>query len=142
MNNDEIYLSKMLRGEKMGINIYSKYIKKLPEGQYKREVESFKAEHLRHKIRLENIINRNEMEVSNEIGLQGKVSELMIAAKLVFINNPKDIIKEVKKGEEMAAKYSEEYLSEFSDIIKPDIEKMLNEDRQIIKKVENILKTL
>lgn len=142
MRNDEIYLSKMLSGENMGINIYNKYIKKLPEGQYKREIESFKAEHMRHKTRLENIINRNKMEVSSEIGIQGKFSELMVSTKLVFINSPKAIIEEVKKGEEMAAKYSEKYLSEFSDSIKPDIEKMLKEDRERIKKVEKILRTL
>lgn len=141
-NNDEIYLSKMLRGENMGINIYSKYIKKLPEGQYKREVESFKADHLRHKARLESIINRREMEVSSELGVQAKFSEFVVTAKLAFVSNPKDIIKEVKKGEEMAAKYSEKYLSEFSDSIKPDIEKMLKEDRARIMKIKDILKTL
>jgi hypothetical protein len=142
MNNDEIYLLKMLKGENMGINIYSKYIKKLPEGQYKREVENFRDEHLRHKTRLESIIKLREMEAASEIGIQGKISELMVVAKLAFINDTKDIIKEVKKGEEMAAKYSEKYLGEFSDSIKPDIEKMLKEDRKRITKVDNMLKTL
>lgn len=142
MNNDEIYLSKMLKGEKMGINIYNKYINKLPEGHYKREVESFKDEHVRHMKRIENIIERRDIEVSSEIGFQGKLSEIMTSVKLAFINNPKAIFEQVKKGETMAAKYSEEYLNEFSESIRPDIEKMLNEDRKRIKKVEKILSTL
>jgi hypothetical protein len=29
MNNDEVYLSKMLRGENMGISLYEKYLRKL-----------------------------------------------------------------------------------------------------------------
>jgi rubrerythrin len=141
MNNDEIYLSKMLRGENMGINIYEKYLKKLPEGDYKREVEKFRQEHIRHKTRLENIMVSKEIEVSSEIGIQGKMSEIMTSVKLMFKNEPKAVLKDIRKGELMAAKYSEMYLSEFSESIRPDIEKILNEDRERISKLNKLLKT-
>ncbi|ERI89401.1 hypothetical protein HMPREF1982_04672 [Clostridiales bacterium oral taxon 876 str. F0540] len=142
MNNDEIYLSKMLRGENMGINIYEKYIKKLPEGKYKKEVESFKDEHIRHKTRLVNIMQHRDIEASSEVGFQGKMSELMTSIKLIFKNDPKAVLKEVHKGELMAAKYTEKYLSEFSENIQPDIEKILKEDRERINKINKILNTL
>lgn len=142
MNNDEMFLTKMLRGENMGINLYEKYISKLPKGQYKREIEKFRQEHIRHKSRLENIMSSRDIEVSSEIGLQGKMTELMTAARLVFKNNPKSILKEIRKGEFMAAKYSKQYLSEFSESIKPDIEKIIKEDSERISKLDKILETL
>lgn len=142
MNNDQIYLIKMLRGENMGINLYEKYLKKLPEGQYKREVDNFRKEHIRHKTRLENIMASRDIEVGSEIGLQGKMAEWMTAVKLVFKNDPKAVLREIRKGEFMAAKFSEQYLSEFSDSIKPDIEKIIKEDRDRIDKLNKILKTL
>ncbi len=142
MNNDKIYLSKMLRGENMGIKLYEKYIKKLPEGQYRREVEGFRQEHIRHKTRLENIMAARDIEVSSEIGIQGKMTELMTTAKLAFKNNPEAVLKEIRKGEFMAAKYSEMYVSEFSESLKPDIEKIIKEDRDRISKLDKILKSL
>lgn len=142
MNNDEMYLTKMLRGENMGINIYEKYIKKLPEGKYRKEVESFQSEHIRHKTRLENIMKHRDIEIGSEIGFQGKMSEFMTSVKLMFKNNPKSVLKEVHKGELMAAKYTEKYLSEFSESIQPDIEKLLKEDRERINKINKILKTI
>jgi ferritin-like metal-binding protein YciE len=142
VNKDEIYLTKMLRGENMGINLYEKYLRKLPKGEYKREVEEFRQEHIRHKTRLENIMNTRNIEVSSEIGVQGKMTEFMTAAKLVFKNDPKAIIKEIRKGELMSAKYSEKYLSEFSKSIRPDIDKILKEDEQRISKLDKILETL
>ena len=142
MNNDQVYLTKMLRGENMGINLYEKYLKKLPEGQYKREVENFRQEHIRHKTRLENIMTSRDIELSSEIGLQGKMAEFMTAARLVFKNDPEAVIKEIRKGEFMAAKYSEQYLSEFSESLKADIEKIIKEDRDRISKLDKILNTL
>jgi rubrerythrin len=142
MNNDQTYLTKMLRGENMGINLYEKYLKKLPEGQYKREVENFRQEHIRHKTRLENIMTSRDIEVSSEIGIQGKMTEFMTAAKLIFKNDPKDVMKEIHKGEFMAAKYSEQYLSEFSESLRPDIEKIISEDRGRISKLDKIINTL
>lgn len=142
MNNDEVYLTKLLRGENMGINLYEKYLTKLPEGQYKREVESFRNEHVRHKTRLENIMASRDIEVSSEIGIQGKMAEMMTAAKLVFKNDPKSIMKEIHKGEVMAAKYSSEYLTEFSENIRPDIEKIIKEDTERISRLDKILKTI
>ncbi len=142
MNNDEVYLTKILRGENMGINLYEKYLKKLPEGQYKREVENFRQEHIRHKTRLENIMTSRDIEVGSEIGLQGKLTEIMTAAKLVFKNDPKAVMKEIRKGEFMAAKYTEQYLSEFSESLRPDIEKIIKEDRDRISRLEKILNTL
>jgi hypothetical protein len=142
MNNDQIYLTKMLRGENMGINLYEKYLKKLPEGQYKREVQNFRQEHIRHKTRLENIMTSRDIEVGYEIGLQGKMTEFMTAAKLVFKNDPKAVVKEIRKGEFMAAKYSDQYLSEFSESLRPDIEKIIKEDRDRISRLDKILNTL
>jgi len=142
MNNDEVYLTKMLRGENMGINIYNKYIDKLPEGKYKREVESFKQEHIRHKARLENIMKHRDIETASEIGFQGKMAELMTSVKLMFKNSPKAILKEVHKGEVMAATYSEKYLSEFSESIQPDIKKIINEDKDRVKKIIKMLNNL
>jgi hypothetical protein len=142
MNNDGVYLTKLLRGENMGINLYEKYLKKLPEGQYKREVQSFRDEHIRHKTRLENIMSTRNMEVSSEIGLQGKMAEVMTSVRLVFKNDPKAVLKEIKKGEEMAAKYSIQYLTEFSESIKPDIEKIIKEDNERISRLNKILKTI
>jgi hypothetical protein len=142
MNNDQIYLTKMLRGENMGINLYEKYLRKLPEGQYKREVESFRQEHIRHKTRLENMMHSRDIEISSEIGLKGKMTELMTAAKLVFKNDPKAVLKDIQKGEYMAAKYSEQYVSEFSESLQPDIKKIIKEDRDRIARLDNILKTL
>lgn len=141
MNNDEIYLSKMLRGENMGINLYEKYLKKLPGGKYKREVESFRREHIRHKTRLENIMRIHNMEVSQEIGIQGKMSEFYTAAKLMFKNSPQSIMKEIYKGETMGIEYSRKYLNEFSDSIKPDIEKIINEDKDRLVKIDAIIQT-
>ena len=126
----------------MGINLYEKYLKKLPEGQYKREVECFRQEHIRHKTRLENIMTSRDIELSSEIGLQGKMAEFMTAARLVFKNDPEAVIKEIRKGEFMAAKYSEQYLSEFSESLKADIEKIIKEDRDRISKLDKILNTL
>jgi hypothetical protein len=140
MNNDELYLTKMLRGESMGINIYDKYISKLPEGKYKREVESFKQEHIRHKTRLENIMKHRDIEIASEIGFQGKMTELMTSIKLMFKNTPESILKEVHKGEVMAATYSEKYLSEFSEAIQPDIKKIIKEDKERIEQINKILK--
>jgi hypothetical protein len=142
MNNDQIYLTKMLRGENMGINLYKKYLKKLPEGQYKREVQNFRQEHIRHKTRLENIMTSRDIEIGYEIGLQGKITEFMTAAKLVFKNDPKAVVKEIQKGEFTAAKYSEQYLSEFSESLRPDIEKIIKEDRDRISRLDKILSTL
>jgi ferritin-like metal-binding protein YciE len=142
MNNDGAYLVKLLRGETMGINLYEKYLKKLPEGQYKKEVQSFKDEHIRHKTRLENIMNSRNIETSSEIGLQGKMTELMTSVRLVFKNDPKAVLKEIKKGEEMAAKFSSQYLSEFSESIRPDIEKIIKEDKDRISRLNKILKTI
>lgn len=126
----------------MGINLYEKYLKKLPTGQYKREVQSFQQEHIRHKTRLENIMQSRDIEISSEIGLQGKMAELMTSVRLVFKNDPEAVIKEIRKGEFMAAKYTEQYLSEFSESIRPDIEKIIMEDRDRISKLDKILKTL
>lgn len=142
MNNDEIYLTKMLRGENMGINLYNKYLKKIPEGKYKKEIENFKNEHMRHKTRLENIMQARDMEISSEVGIQGKMVEFMTSAKLVFKNDPAAIIKELYKGEIMGVNYSKKYLSEFSEGIRPDIEKIIKEDKERIAKIDKILKTL
>jgi len=70
------------------------------------------------------------------------MSEFMTSVKLIFKNNPKAVLKEVHKGELMAAKYTEKYLSEFSESIQPDIEKLLKEDRERINKINKILKTI
>lgn len=141
MNNDEVYLTKMLRGENMGINLYGKYIKKLPEGKYKKEVENFKNEHIRHKTRLENIMRSRNIEVGSEIGLKGKMTELMTSARLTFKKNPSKIMEELYRGERMGAKYSRKYLSEFSESIRPDIEKIIREDEERISKINKILNT-
>lgn len=142
MNNDEIYLTKMLRGENMGINLYDKYIKKLPEGKYKKEVESFQKEHIRHRARLENIMKGRNIEVSSEVGIHGKMTEAMTSARLIFKNNSTKIMKELYKGEVMGVNYSQKYLSEFSESIRPDIEKIIKEDKNRISKIGSILKTL
>lgn len=142
MDNDGVYLTKLLRGETMGINLYEKYLKKLPEGQYKKEVQSFKDEHIRHKTRLKNIMNSRNIETSSEIGIQGKMTEIITSVRLVFKNDPKAVLKEIQKGEEMAAKYSSRYLSEFSDSIRPDIEKIIKEDKDRISRLNKILKTI
>ncbi|MCM8709789.1 ferritin-like domain-containing protein [Clostridium sp. SYSU_GA19001] len=142
MNNDEIYLTKMLRGENMGINLYNKYLKKIPEGKYKIEIEKFKNEHIRHRTRLQNIMQSRDIEVSSEVGIQGKMTELMTSVKLMFKNEPKLIMKELYKGEMTGVKYSEKYLSEFSESIRPDIEKIIKEDKERISKLDKILKTL
>lgn len=142
MNNDEVYLTKMLRGENMGINLYEKYLNRLPEGQYKREVDNFRKEHLRHKARLENIMATRDIEVSSEIGLQGKMTEWMTAIRLVFKNDPQAVLKEIRKGELMAAKVTAQYLSEFSEGIRPDIEKIIHEDKDRVGKLDKILRTL
>lgn len=142
MNNDEVYLTKMLRGENMGINLYNKYLKKLPEGKYKREVENFKNEHIRHKIRLENIMQARDIEVGSEIGVQGKIAELMTSVRLVFKNDPTKIMKELYRGEVMGSKYTQKYLSEFSSSIRPDIDKIVREDKERIRNIDKILDTL
>lgn len=142
MNKDEIYLTKMLRGENMGINLYNKYIKKLPEGKYKKEVENFKEEHIRHKTRLENIMKSRDIEAGSEIGFQGKMTEIMTSARLLFKNDPTEIMKELYRGEKVGSNYSQKYLSEFSESIRPDIEKIVKEDRRRIEKINKILETL
>lgn len=142
MNKDEIYLTKMLRGENMGINIYDKYINRLPEGKHKKEVESFKEEHIRHKTRLENIMKLRDIEAGSEIGLQGKMAELMTSVRLMFKNSPKAILKEVQRGEITGADYTQKYLSEFSEGLQPDIKKIIKEDKDRIEKINNILNNL
>jgi hypothetical protein len=142
MNNDEVYLSKMLRGENMGISLYEKYLRKLPEGKYKREAESFRKEHIRHKARLENIMQIHNFEISQEIGIQGKMTELFTAAKLVFKNSQQSIMREIYKGEEMGMRYTKKYLNEFSGSIKPDIEKIINEEKGRLDKINKIIQKI
>lgn len=142
MDNDSMYLSKLLRGENMGINIYEKYLNKLPNGTYKREVDNFLDEHKRHKNRLENMmIARGEYPKAGT-GMQGKMSEGITAAKLIFKNKPKDIMDDIYKGELMALTSTQKYLTEFSESIKPDIEKLIDENKKRLEKVHNIIATM
>lgn len=142
MTNDKVYLTKMLRGENMGVNLYNMYLKKIPEGRYKREIQDILGEHVRHKTRIENIMQHRDMEASNEIGVQGVMTEAMTAVKLIFKRDPKKIIEEAYRGEKMGIVYSEKYLTEFSNDIKPDIEKIIKEGKERIRRLENIVKTL
>lgn len=142
MDRNEMYLTKMLRGESMGINLYDMYIKKIPEGKYKREIESIKAEHLRHKTRIQNIMEHRNMEAGDEIGIQGLMTEAMTKARLIFRNDPKKVIREAYRGEKMGVVYSEKYLNEFSEDIRPDMEKIVREAKERIKRLEDIVRTL
>lgn len=142
MANDEVYLDKLLRGETMGINLYEKYLNKLSEGKCKREVENFREEHLRHKTRIESMMKLRDIEISSEIGIQGKMAEAMTSIRLVFKNEPKAILQEIHKGELMGVKSTEMYLDEFSEDIRPDIEKFITEDKNRISRINKLIENL
>lgn len=142
MDKDTVYLSKLLRGENMGINIYKQYLNKLPNGTYKKEVDNFLDEHKRHKNRLENMmISRGEYPKAGT-GIQGKMSEGYTAAKLIIKGKPKDIMDDIYKGELMALTSTQKYLTEFSESIRPDIEKLIDENKKRLEKVHNMIATM
>lgn len=138
MNNDQKNLSKMLQGMNMGINAYEKYIDNL-HGRPKKQMEEFLQEHKRQKVRLEYIADSKGYDINNTIGIGEKVSEAYENIKLKFKNDPKDIIKDAYRGEIMGAVASQGFLNEFSESIRPDIEKILNEDKVIIEKIHDML---
>lgn len=139
MVKDEIYLSKMLKGENMGINSYEKSIRKLPDGEDKRNLNSFLDEHKRHKVRLESMLKARGSEPKNSVGITGKINEAISSTKLMLKSNPRSIIEDIYKGELMGINSSQKYFVEFSDSIKPDIEKIINEDKDRIDKIHNML---
>jgi rubrerythrin len=142
MDNDQIYLTKMLRGENMGVKLYDMYLKKIPQGKFKRDIEKIRGEHIRHRTRIENIMQTHNMEISSEIGVQGLMSEAMTAVRLMFRHDPKKVIEEAYRGEKMGIEYSEKYLNEFSESIRPDMEKLINESRECAATLKDILGNL
>jgi hypothetical protein len=51
-------------------------------------------------------------------------------------------MREIYKGEEMGMRYTKKYLNEFSGSIKPDIEKIINEEKGRLDKINKIIQKI
>lgn len=138
MEKDELYLSKLLQGESMGIDLYHKYINRLPDSDTKREVEAFLKEHERHRNRIKNIMSTRGMKVEEKPGVISSATEAYTSIKMFLKHKPHQIVEDIYKGEIIGIRSAEEYLEEFSDSIRPEIEKIIKEDKERLNKVERL----
>lgn len=142
MEKDSVYLNKMLQNESLGLNLYYKYVDRFSDDVLKREVIDIISEHERHKMRLKNMIQVRKAEYDDSIGIKGNLSGALTSMKLMVKNKPQSLIDDIYNIESHSISVANQFLEEFSTSIRPDIEKIIEENKKNLQKLTKLKENL
>lgn len=142
IQKDDYYLRKLVKNENREINIYKKYINMLSGGKTKGELHGFLNEHIGDKIRIQEIMRKKGIIKEEPYYLTDKISNVFTRVKTEFMDNPKDVVRDLYKNEIKSAIFTQKYFLEVSEDLRPDIEILIKGKRERIEKIHNLLQYL
>ncbi|GEM_PF-2646834 len=136
---EEECIKKLLQGEQMGINLYKKYIEKIPEGIEHNKLQQLILEHQEEKSKLENILQEKGMDSKVSVGLLERLTEFSQDISLLFNTKRERLIRKLYKGEIMGLSYCERYINEAGEELVPEFKNYIDKNKQRIEVLRGLV---
>lgn len=143
MNNTEVKeLNALLKGERMAINGYEKYIQSIDDKSIKDELQKIQQDHKQHAIKIAEKIQNLGGQPENGVGFTGKVAEVMSNLKDIGmgLKDTHAILKDAYSGESNGIKMGDEVVKgDLGPESRELVSDILNDDRNHVQRLGQLI---
>jgi len=141
-NNTETIksLNELLQGEYMAVDSFNNFISRLEDENVKKTFQEVQKQHRENIDKLASYIQYIEGQPDENLGMKGKMGEMMLNMDLGSSSDMEEIVKKAIEGETKGVNMAEKVLRGDLDDRSRDIAgEILEKDRKSIEKLKKLL---